>query len=442
LSDRLHFNCLSIDVNWNGPLHLDRDRNLDRFIDDSVNELDLPLFDWDSHNLVYMHSDWDLVLLYNYSLLSHLLNLHIGSCLKVLYQDLVSWNLHCPINIQIHYSLHFNLHRPIDVEVLRNIMLHWRHLDWDLDDLLYYLLNDLRHFHNSFNNPGDNYYPLHNLLNFHALRDLYYLLDDLLFNGGHFFNLLEIHLLRNDFFFLHHDGHFFPHDKRHILNDLDRLFFSQYDMLNDLHWDVLLHVDCLNERNLMDFCLYLSLRHNYRHLNVLLNLPYLHSGLINNPRHLHLHYLNLLHNLQHFPNHFYFSWRQLDYLFDSNNFLNDLWDLDNPLFNVNDWYNFLHYFFYYFNPGFNVGHVLRYFLISDNFDNLLYDLRDGDNLFSLYDFLDYFFDDDLDWLDDLFFSLHISHYFLYDLHHFNLFLNHYLLDLNHHCLLHLHNLLD
>lgn len=119
-----------------------------------------------------------------------------------------------------------------------------------------------------------------------------------------------------------------------------------------------------------------------------------------------------------------------------------MWDLDNPLFNVNDWHYFLHYFFYDLYPGFDVRHVFWYFLIPNNLNDFLNDLRNGDDLFSLYNFLDYLFDDDLDWLYDLFFSLHISHYFLYDFHHLDFFLNHYLLYLNHHCLLYLNDLLN
>lgn len=77
-------------------------------------------------------------------------------------------------------------------------MLNWRHFDGDLDYFLDDFLDDLRHFDDPLDYSRYYDYLLHYPLDFHALRYLHDLLDDLLLDGWHLLDLLEVYLLRDD----------------------------------------------------------------------------------------------------------------------------------------------------------------------------------------------------------------------------------------------------
>ena len=183
-------------------------------------------------------------------------------------------------------------------------MLNWRHLHRNLDNLLNYFLNDLRNLNNSFDNSWDNHYPLNNSLNLNTLRDFNYLFNDFLFGCGDLFDFLEVDLLWNDALLLNHNGDLFSHDKRNILDNLHWFFFSEYDVLDDLNRDVLLHLNGLDEWHLMNLSFNSGLWDYYWHFNIFLNLSNFNTCLIDYPWHLYLHNLYLFNDPQHLPYHF------------------------------------------------------------------------------------------------------------------------------------------
>lgn len=89
-----------------------------------------------------------------------------------------------------------------------------------------------------------------------------------------------------------------------------------------------------------------------------------------------------------------------------------------------------------------MGHDLWHFFVADHLYDLLYDLRNDDDLLPFYYFLYDFFDDHFNRFKHLLLCLNISDDFFNDLDHFNLLLYYNLLHFHHHWLLDLHDLLN
>ncbi len=320
-------------------------------------------------------------------------------------------------------------------------MLYWRHFKRDLNNLFNDFLYDLRNLDNFLYYPWNNNYLLNNSLNLHTFWHLDYFLYDFLLYGGYFFDLFEVDFLRDDFFLFDYDGNLLSHDEGYILDHLYRFLFSEYNVLDELNRDVFLQLYCFNKGNLVDLGLYFSLGHNHRHLNVFLHLSHFHPCFVNNARHFDLNNLNLLHHFQYFNYDLYFSRRQLHHLLNCNNLLNDLRHLNNLFLNMDHWHYLFHYFLDNLHPRLNVGHVFWHFLIPNHFNDFFNYLRHSHNLFSLYDFFNNFFYNDLDRFDNFFFCLQVAHNFFHHLNNLYLFLYHYLLHFNHHWFLDLHDLL-
>lgn len=177
-----------------------------------------------------------------------------------------------------------------------------------------------------------------------------------------------------------------------------------------------LHLDSLYKGDLVDFCLYLSLRYNYGYFNILLNLSYLNSSFIYNLRDFNLYYFILFDYLENLSYHFYFFGWQFNYLLNSYNFLHDLRLNDEHLLCMNNWNNFLYNLFHYFYSCLYMWNDLRNLFISNYLNNFFHNLWNNNYLLSFYNFLHYLLYNNLNRFNYLLFSLNVSHNFLDNLY--------------------------
>lgn len=83
LSNRLNLYTFSVDIDWDCSFNIDWNRNLNWLEDNSINKLNFSFLNWNSDYFINMHSYRNLLLLNHYSFFNHLVNLNIGSCLKI-----------------------------------------------------------------------------------------------------------------------------------------------------------------------------------------------------------------------------------------------------------------------------------------------------------------------------------------------------------------------
>lgn len=316
-------------------------------------------------------------------------------------------------------------------------MLDRWHLDWYLNYLLHNFLDYLRDQYDLLDDPRHDHNLLHYLLNLDASGDLDYLLDYFFFGGWDFLDALHIHLLRNDLLLPDQNRHFLPHDEGDIPDDFHRFLLSQNDMLDDLNWDVLLEMDSLHEGHLMDLGLDPNLGDDDRHLDVLLHLTDLYPGLVDDPRDLDLNDFVLFYDPQHLPDDLDLPGRQLHNPFGRDQFFYDLRDSDNNLLHMDNRHYLLYDLLDDFYPGLHMRNDLRYFLISDHLNNLLYYLRNDDYLLPLDHFLHNLLNNNLNRFGDFLLGLHVPDNFLDDLDWGDPLLDDDLLHLYHHWLLNL-----
>jgi hypothetical protein len=120
-------------------------------------------------------------------------------------------------------------------------MLDCRHLDGNLHYFFNYLLNDLRDLNYLLDNPRDYHDLFNDSLDLNALWNLHDLFNDLLFGCWDFLYLLKIDFLGDYPFLPDKDRNLLPHDKRHVLDNLNRPFFSEDYVFDDFNWDMFFH---------------------------------------------------------------------------------------------------------------------------------------------------------------------------------------------------------
>lgn len=198
------------------------------------------------------------------------------------------------------------------------------------------------------------------------------------------------------------------------------------------------HANSLDERNLMNFRFYLSLRYNYGDFNIFLYFSYLNLGLIDDFGDFNFNYFILFNYPEHLSNHLYFFWWQLDDLLHSYNLFDDLGLNNKYLLCMNNWDDFLNNLLHYFYSCLYMGNNLRNLLISNNLHYFFHNLRYNNYLLSLYNLFYDFLNNNFNWFDDLFFGLDVSDYFFNNLYWLQLSLNNNFIFLNDNRLLSLH----
>lgn len=187
-------------------------------------------------------------------------------------------------------------------------------------------------------------------------------------------------------------------------------------MLYNLYWYMFLHLNSLDEWHLMDLSLYLGLRYYDGNLDVFFNFPNLNLCLINDFWNLDFNYFILFDYPENLSNHLYlFRW-QLNYLFNSYNLLDDLRLNNKYLLCMYNRYYFFDNLFYDLDSGFYMRNDLRNLFIS-NYFNYFFDYLWNYHYFLFLNNLLYdFFNNHLNLLNHLFFSLDISNHLLDDLY--------------------------
>lgn len=109
LSDRLNFYSFSVNINRNCSFDIDWNWHFNWFEYNSINKLYFSFLYWNSDYFIDMHCDRNLLLFDNNSFFDNLMNLNIGSCLKIFHQNLISGKLNSTIYCQIYNFFNFNL---------------------------------------------------------------------------------------------------------------------------------------------------------------------------------------------------------------------------------------------------------------------------------------------------------------------------------------------
>lgn len=270
------------------------------------------LFNRNGHYLIDVHSNRDFLLVDSDSLLDDFLKLDVGFSLEVDHHFSISWDFHWTIYHNIYNFFTIDIDGHLYFTWFLYDMLNWGTRHWHLYYFLHYFLNDLGNFYDSFDDARHNNNFLNDFLDFDALGYLHYLLDDLFFGGGDLFDPFIVHLHGDGCFFFEVDGDFFFHDVRHVFDDLDRLLLVEDHVLDDFDRNVLFILDGLNEGNLVYFSFDFDLGNDDRNFDIFLDRSNLYLFLDCDHWHLHLHYLNLLHNFQDLSYHLYFFRRSFD----------------------------------------------------------------------------------------------------------------------------------
>lgn len=238
-------------LNWDNNLPIDFD-NFSNFMDNGDDFIDID-FSWNldfvldnliidflnNFNVSFGFDGWDN--LFNYSFNNFFFN-----------DVLSNWNIDCLHSFLEHWDLHnsFNFYNL-----------------GSLDDSVYNLLNNLRNFHNFFDDSGNNHNLLNDLFNFNDFGNLDHLLNDFVNVNSNLFNSLNglgnfNNLLNGDFNWvvngdLNNFGDF-------IFNDLGNLY-NLFDDLLDLDNDGVFN--SFNNNLSDNFGNSDDSFHNHRHLN-------------------------------------------------------------------------------------------------------------------------------------------------------------------------------